>query len=72
MHQKSKPLPPPKKNKKLRLSEHAHTELNFFKMHDFKVSFPNILSKITLQINIENHLKVRHKHYIRLAPRLPK
>ena len=72
MHQKSKPLPPPPKKKKLRLSEHAHTELNFFKMHHFKVSFPNILSKITLQINIENHLKVRHKHYIRLAPRLPK
>ena len=66
------PPPPQKKNKKLRLSEHAHTELNFFKMHHFKVSFPNILSKITLQINIENHLKVRHKHYIRLAPRLPK
>ena len=75
MHQKSKPLPPPpkkKKKKKLRLSEYAHTELNFFKMHHFKVSLPNILSKITLQINIENHLKVRHKHYIRLAPRLPK
>ena len=72
IHQKSKVPSPPKKKKKIEVEWACSYWIELFKMHRFKVSFPNIFVKITLQINIEHHLKVRHKHYIRLAPRLPK